>query len=332
MNKRRIAVIAGGFSGESVISRKSAITLMEHIDTTIFSPYLVILERNESSHALSFSVEIQEKIVPIDLNTFSFEWEGEKISFEYAYITIHGTPGEDGLLQGYLDIMGIPYNTGGVLCESITFNKYICNTFLSGKNVLVAKSILLRPSDFSMLKMHFSDFSFPVFVKPNKGGSSLATTKVLDFDALEPALNKVFAICPEAIVEEMIEGTEVTCGCIVLNHKKIMLPLTEVVVKGEDFFTWEAKYHGKSDEITPARIDDVKANEVKEITARVADLLETKGIIRVDYIITPEGKPFLLEVNTTPGMTNESFIPQQLRAAALPLKDVLTTVINENLS
>lgn len=329
MTKTNIAIIAGGYSDENIISRLSAETIMEHIDRSLFNPILLLWERAYSPLRNNIRAIIGGKEEKVDLNDFSIALPEGKLTFCYAFITVHGTPGEDGLLQGYLDMIGIPYNTGGVLCEALTFDKEMCKRFLAPYGAKVPKSITIchdTPLDEEAI---LAQISLPLFVKPNKGGSSLATTRVIHSEQLKNAIDKTLEVCDEALLEELIEGTEVTCGCVVLHHRLIQLPITEVVIKSREFFDFEAKYHGASEEITPARIAPTIAEEIQRITSIIARKINARGIIRADYIINKQGEPILLEVNTTPGMTSKSFIPQQIHAAGLSLGDILTEIIKD---
>ena len=308
--KPRIAIVAGGYSGEREVSLRSAATIIKNIDRTLFSPYLVRLSRD------LWEVQMEDTWLPIDRNHFSFSMGDKECRFDYAFITIHGTPGENGLLQGYLDMLEIPYNTGGVLCESLTFDKFTCNHYLSAFGIRIAASERLFSDIPYQVEEVAKRIPLPVFVKPNAGGSSIATTKVTSMDQLAVAIQKAFEEAPEVLVERLIEGTEVTSGCYIVNNTPHPLPLTEVVIKKGEFFDFDAKYHGK---------------ELQDLTSRIALLLHAQGIIRVDYIIEADGKPTLLEVNTTPGMTEASFIPQEIRAAGLELSRIFTAIINDKL-
>ena len=323
--KPRIAIVAGGYSGEREVSLRSAATIIKNIDTTLFSPYLVRLSRD------LWEVQVEERWLPIDRNHFSFILGGEECRFDYAFVTIHGTPGENGLLQGYFDMLEIPYNTGGVLCESLTFDKFTCNHYLSAFGIRIAASERLFSDIPYQVEEVAKRIPLPVFVKPNAGGSSIATTKVTSMDRLAVSIQKAFEEAPEVLVERLIEGTEVTSGCYIVNNTPHPLPLTEVVIKKGEFFDFDAKYHGNSDEITPARISAKLTKELQDLTSHIALLLHAQGIIRVDYIIEADGKPTLLEVNTTPGMTEASFIPQEIRAAGLELSHIFTAIINDKL-
>lgn len=263
---------------------------------------------------------------PIDKNDFSFR-EGDRVRhFDFAYITIHGTPGEDGRLQGYFDMIGLPYSSCGTLASAVTFNKYVCNHYLSGFGVKIADSVRLFRKNAVEGDEIVARLGLPLFVKPNDGGSSFGVTKVKEAAALLPAIEKAFAEGREVIIESFIEGTEVTCGCYKVKGKEVVFPLTEVVTDNE-FFDFDAKYNGQVDEITPARISASLTEKIQRETSRIYDLLGAKGIIRVDYIIPADGEPRLLEVNTTPGMTATSFIPQQVRAAGLDIREVMTDII-----
>lgn len=262
----------------------------------------------------------------VDRNDFSFLLNGEKITFDFAYIIIHGTPGENGLLQGYFDLLHIPYSTCDVLASALTFNKFALNHYLQGFGIRISDSLLVRKgsdiSDQDVIKK----IGLPCFIKPNEGGSSFGVTKVKTAEQIRPAIEKAMHESDEVMVEAFMAGTEITCGCYKTRTKEVVFPITEVVSKNE-FFDYAAKYDGESQEITPARLDDDTTRRVKTLTSAIYDILGCEGIIRVDYIITEGGKINLLEVNTTPGMTATSFIPQQVRAAGLDMKDVLTDII-----
>ena len=262
----------------------------------------------------------------VDRNDFSFLLNGEKITFDFAYIIIHGTPGENGLLQGYFDLLHIPYSTCDVLASALTFNKFALNHYLQGFGIRISDSLLVRiGSDISYQDV-IEKIGLPCFIKPNEGGSSFGVTKVKTAEQIRPAIEKAMHESDEVMVEAFMAGTEITCGCYKTRTKEVVFPITEVVSKNE-FFDYAAKYDGESQEITPARLDDDTTRRVKTLTSAIYDILGCEGIIRVDYIITEGGKINLLEVNTTPGMTATSFIPQQVRAAGLDMKDVLTDII-----
>jgi D-alanine-D-alanine ligase len=271
-----------------------------------------------------------EKIT-IDKNDFSFTRNGEKTVFDFAYITIHGTPGENGILQGYFDLIGLPYSCCGVLAAAITFNKFTCNQYLKSFGVKVAESIVLRAGQSISEQEVAEKIGFPCFVKPNVGGSSFGVTKVKTIEQVQPAIAKAFAEGNEVMIEAFLSGTEITCGIYKTKYKTQVLPVTEVVPKNE-FFDFDAKYKGEVEEITPARISQALTERVQKLTSAIYDILGCKGIVRIDYIISEGEVINLLEVNTTPGMTATSFIPQQVAAAGLDIKDVMTEIIeNENI-
>ena len=268
----------------------------------------------------------------IDKNDFSFtDNKGNKTRFDFAYITIHGVPGEDGKLQGYFDLLRIPYSCCGVLAASLTFNKFFCNKFLNEFNVPSAKSILLNKGDKVDAKAIEEELGMPIFVKPNGGGSSYGTSKVKTKEGIQAAVNAALVESDQVIIESFMQGTEITCGVYKTKDKTVVFPITEVVSKNE-FFDTDAKYNGAVEEITPARLSQVVTDRVQRLTSMIYDYIGAKGIIRVDYIITEGDKINLLEVNTTPGMTATSFIPQQVRAAGLDIKDVMTDIIENELT
>lgn len=322
MDRRNIAVIYGGYSSEEVVSRKSAEGVLSFIDKDKYNLYPVLITRDK------WSVELNGSTWPVDKAEFSAEINGQKVSFDFAYITIHGTPAEDGILQGYLKMLNVPHSTCDVLAAAVTFNKFVCNHYLKSFGVNVANSVLLRQSHPYEVKDIALKTGFPCFVKPNAGGSSFGVTKVRELSELEPAIEKAFMESDEVIIEQFLEGTELTCGLYKTAEKAVIFPITEVVSTNE-FFDFEAKYiPGKAHEITPARISDELTLSIKKQSSIIYDLIGCKGIVRMDYIIS-DNRPFLLEVNTTPGMTITSFIPQQIRAAGMDIKEVFTDVIED---
>lgn len=317
--KKNIAVIWGGYSSEKEVSRKSAREIQSFIDSEKYNIYNVKIDSEE------WVVEFNNTLYEINKNNFSFLYDGSVIKFDFAYITIHGTPGEDGILQGYFDMLHIPYSNCGVLASALTFNKFVCNNFLKSFDFKVANSIVLRQNDAISVNRIIEKLALPLFVKPNSGGSSFATTKVKDESQLYKAITEAFTESSEVIIESFISGTEVTCGLYKGQEGFQHLPLTEVVTKNE-FFDYKAKYEGQVEEITPARIAKEISTEIQNQTEKIYNLIGAKGIIRADYIIS-NNVPILLEVNTTPGMTITSFIPQQISTAGLDIKDVMTDII-----
>lgn len=325
--KRNIAIVCGGDSMEHDVSMASAKGLYSFFDKQRYNVYVVDVKGTDWNVHLADGDK-----TPIDKNDFSFCEAGEHRTFDYAYITIHGTPGENGLMQGYFDLIGVPYSTSGVLVEAMTFDKYVLNNYLRGFGVRVADSLLLRPEDINEATVGEieSRIGLPCFIKPTADGSSFGVSKVKTRDDIKPALQSAFKENDAVMVEKYMAGTEISIGCYKTKAKSVVLPATEVVTSNE-FFDYNAKYKGEVDEITPARISPDTAAEVVKETSRIYDLLHCNGIIRIDYIITKDehgGDVInMLEVNTTPGMTATSFIPQQVRAAGLDIKDVLTEIV-----
>ena len=319
--KRTIAIVAGGDSSEYIVSLRSAQGIYSFIDKERYNLYIVMMK------GLDWHVQLpDETTCPIDRNDFSFQLNGEKITFDFAYITIHGTPGENGRLQGYFDMMGIPYSCCGVLAAALTFNKFVCNQYLRGFGVRIAEALSLRQGQTVSDNDVIEKIGLPCFIKPSLGGSSFGVTKVKTREQIQPAIAKAFEEGEEVVIEAFMDGTEITCGCYKTKDKSVVFPITEVVTHNE-YFDYDAKYNGQVDEITPARIPDELRDRVQMLTSAIYDILGAQGIIRIDYIITEGDKINLLEVNTTPGMTPTSFIPQQVRAAGLNITDVMTDII-----
>ena len=296
--KRTIAIVCGGDSSEHDVSMRSAQGLYSFFDKEKYDLYIVDVKGQD------WHVNFPDgTIAPIDRNDFSFRHDGKTVVVDYAYITIHGTPGENGLLQGYFDLIHLPYSTSGVLVEALTFDKFVLNNYLRGFGVSVAESVL---------------------------GSSFGVSKVKEFDQLAPAFRKAFMESDTVMVESYLEGVEISQGCYKTKTKSVVFPATEVVSENE-FFDYDAKYNGQVQEITPARLAPETSERVAKITSAIYDILHANGIIRIDYIISkmPDGtdKINMLEINTTPGMTVTSFIPQQVRAAGLDIKDVLSDIV-----
>lgn len=323
--KKNIAIVAGGNSSEVVVSLKSAAGLYSFMDKNKYSLYIVTIVGN------TCQVEISEtEKIAVDKNDFSFSQNGSKIKFDFAYITIHGTPGENGILQGYFELLSIPYSSCGVLASAITFNKFTCNQYLKGFGVKVSESLVLRKGQTITADEVTNKIGYPCFIKPNVGGSSFGVTKVKSASEVQPAIEKAFAEGEEVMIEAFLSGTEITCGIYKTKSKSQVLPITEVVSENE-FFDYDAKYNGQVKEITPARISPELSNRVQQLTSAIYDILGCKGIVRIDYIISDNGTINLLEVNTTPGMTATSFIPQQIAAANINITDVMTEIIENEI-
>lgn len=322
--KKNIVVIAGGNSSEYEVSIKSGNHIYAEIDGERYNKYLMFLKGRD------WQVEYAGKKYVVDKNDFSFVQEGEKITFDYAYITIHGNPGENGMLQGYLDMMGIPYSTCSTLCEALTFDKYTCTNYLQGFGIPTTNPIILFRGKQYDREAILKAVGLPCFVKPNAEGSSFGVSKVKTAEALDEALNKAFEKCPEVLVEAFIDGIEFTCGLYKAKGKKVVFPVAEIMPKKE-FFDYDAKYDAKlSDEIIPGRFSEDVTEKIQEMTSEIYDILRCEGIIRVDGFV--RGKEVvMLEVNTTPGMTANSFIPKMVKAMGRQLKDILTEIIEEKL-
>lgn len=321
---KNIAIIAGGDSSEVEVSLRSAAGIYSFIDKEKYNCYIVTIIGK------GWEVRLSEKEkCPIDKNDFSFTRKGVKTEFDFAYITIHGTPGENGILQGYFELLKIPYSTCNVLTSAITFNKFTCNQYLKGFGIRVAESILLREGSGISNEEAVEKLGLPCFIKPNVGGSSFGVSKVKEEADIQPAITKAFAEGNEVLIEQFIEGNEFTCGMYKTKSKTQVFPVTEIVSKNE-FFDYGAKYNNQSEEITPARISEELTSRIQTLTTAIYNILGCKGIIRIDYIISEGEVINLLEVNTTPGMTATSFIPQQIRAAGLDIKDVMTDIIQDN--
>ncbi len=324
--KKHVAVIAGGNSSEIVVSLKSGQNVWEAIDREKFIPWLIHMKEKEW-----LVMENGHPVAPVDKADFSFLINGEKISVDFAYITIHGTPGEDGILQGYLDMLGIPYSTCDVQTSALTFNKWHCNNFLRSFNIPMARTILLTRGEKIDTGEITSQLGLPLFVKPNAGGSSFGVTKVKKTEELEAAVHAAWKESSQALIDEYIPGTEFTCGLLKTGKLHLVFPLTEVLPKNE-FFDFEAKYTpGVTDEITPARLPEELAEVCRHMSMKIYDLCGCSGIVRMDYILRGDTFYFL-EVNTTPGMTSTSFIPQQIRAMGKSLTEILTLVIGEKMT
>lgn len=327
--KKMIAIVAGGDSSEFGVSLRSAEGLLSFMDTEKYDCYVVELCGKQWTACYG------EERCEIDKSDFSFQAADGRHTFDFAYITIHGTPGENGILQGYFDLIGMPYSTSGVLVEALTFNKYALNNYLRAFPELhISDSLLVRKGEeFPEAEGVVERLGLPCFVKPNAGGSSFGVTKVKTAADLYPAIEKAMQESDEVMVEKMMAGTEITCGCYKKGTEVVTFPITEVVTT-QEFFDYDAKYNGKVEEITPARIAPQTAKRVAETTEKIYKILDCYGIIRIDYILTGEKgeeEINLLEINTTPGMTKTSFIPQQVRAAGLDIKDVLADIIEGKL-
>ncbi len=325
--KKTIALLTGGTTGEWVVSVKSAATIAQNIDTTKYEVYKIMLTENGWFYEPADSVKIE-----VDKNDFSLHLKGKKIVFDGVFIAIHGSPGEDGKLQGYFDMLGIPYTTCNALTSSITMNKGYTKAIVDGiKNLNVAKSLQLFKEDYSVEEVK-SQLKLPLFVKPNNGGSSIGMSKVKNFDDLQAALDKAFNEDTQVLVEEFVEGREFSIGVFKTKGKIVVLPTTEVKTKNE-FFDFDAKYTpGVTEEITPGDMSEEEKARVEQVVADVYQKLNCRGIVRIDYFLEHHtGKFYFIEINTIPGQTATSFIPQQVAAMGMKLQDFYTQVLEETI-
>jgi D-alanine-D-alanine ligase len=320
--KENIAIVAGGDSSEFEISYQSANQLLRVLDKNKFHGYLVSIR-----HGIWELQHPEFGSIPVDKNDFTCQTPGGKLDFQCVLMAIHGTPGEDGRLQAYFDMMKIPYTSSGVLASSLTFNKYFCKAFLNSFGIHTAKSMLLRRDSLLQTEKILSELGLPLFVKPNNGGSSFGVTKVTEVDGVEKAVHEAFKEDHEVILEEFLSGDELTCGVMKTAGEEYLFPITEIVSK-KDFFDYDAKYLGEADEITPARVSDDIHQLVHETSSFIYDALNCRGIVRIDYIYS-RGKLFFLEVNTVPGMTKNSIVPQQIEAAGLDAGDIISLAIRD---
>ncbi|MGB3005345.1 MAG: D-alanine--D-alanine ligase [Chitinophagaceae bacterium] len=325
--KKNIALVTGGFSGEAVISYKSAVTIDKNLDRTLFDVYKIDINPQGWYYELADGRKIE-----VEKNDFSLQIDDKKINFDAVFIGMHGTPGEDGKLQGYFDILGIPYTGCNAAASAITFNKGYAVAVAGMEGISVAKSIILIKENFRSSAEIIEKLNFPVFIKPNNGGSSIGMSKVNSTsDNLDAAIEKAFKEDNQVLVEEMIEGREFTVGVFKSAGHIIVLPLTEVKADADmSFFDFEAKYHGKSSETTPAVVEEVIAQKLKETAKQVYSAFNCSGVIRIDFIYNEkEGRPFMLEVNTIPGQSEASIIPQQVREMGWSLQEFYTKLVQE---
>ncbi|MCO6148762.1 D-alanine--D-alanine ligase [Flavobacterium sp. NRK1] len=314
-----VAVVMGGYSDESVISIQSGQLILNNLDRKQYTPFEVHI-LPEGWYVLTDGHKF-----PVNKGDFSFEKDGEKVTFDVAVNTIHGTPGEDGHMQSYWELLELPYTGCGFYQSALTFNKRDTLSVLSKFNIPKAKSIYLSKGDRVTAQEIVDNLGLPFMVKPNQSGSSLGVSKVNDINEFEKALEFAFAEDSDILIEEFIKGTEVSVGVLNLNDKTTVLGITEIV-SHNDFFDYEAKYHGKSDEITPARIDAETEGKVKEVAAKAYDALSMSGFSRTDFIIR-NGEPHFIEMNTNPGLSPQSIFPQQAQHAGIPMSELLDNEI-----
>lgn len=323
--KKNVVVIAGGNSSEYEVSLKSAAYVFSEIDGDRYNKYLLILRGRD------WHVEEEGNCYPVDKNDFSFDYKGRKVMIDFAYITIHGNPGENGMLQGYLDMMGVPYSTCSTLCEAMTFDKYTCTNYVKAFGIRTTDPVMLRRGQAYDKESVLAEVGLPCFVKPNAEGSSFGVSKVKNASDFDKAMEEAFGKCNEVLVESFLEGTEFTCGLYKVGNKKVILPVAEVIPKKE-FFDYEAKYDAKmSDEIIPGRFSEEITESIQEMASEVYDILRCEGIVRIDGFVCGD-EVVMLEVNTTPGMTANSFVPKMIRAMGGSCRDILTEIIEDKMA
>ncbi|MFN2456672.1 MAG: D-alanine--D-alanine ligase [Chitinophagaceae bacterium] len=323
--KKNIALVTGGFSAEATISYKTATTIYNHLDKDLFEVYKINISPK------GWFYEMDGKNIKVNREDFSLQLTGKKVLFDAVFIGMHGTPGEDGKLQGYFDMLRLPYTSCNAATSAITFNKRYTVAVAAMAGIHVAKSIhLFQHSGYNVDEI-LSQLQLPVFVKPNNGGSSIGMSKVTEENALKDALEKAFKEDDQVLIEEMIIGREFTVGVFKSENKIHVLPVTEVISQ-KDFFDFEAKYEGKSSEVTPADIYTTWKEQIEEAAKKIYRIFNCSGVVRVDFIYnTTINAPFMLEINTVPGQTEESIVPQQVQAMGWSLKEFYTTIINDAL-
>lgn len=323
--KKNIALLAGGYSGEFVISIKTAETIEKSLNKELYNIYNIIITKDEWYH------EHAGKKIAVDKNDFSLQVDGSKVTFDCVFIAMHGSPGEDGRVQGYLDMLQIPYTTCNSIVSALTFNKSYCNKVVKAFNVVnIANSVhLIKGETFSMGAI-LDQLKLPVFVKPNESGSSLGVSKVKSVEQLLPAIEKAFGEDNQVLIEEFIEGRELTIGVYRVDGHLHALPATEIVSKNE-FFDYEAKYTpGVTNEITPAQIDNNLKEQLENKAMYIYRHLNCRGVVRMDFILErSSNKLFFLEVNTMPGQSENSIVPQQVRAAGQNLTDFYGAILED---
>jgi len=319
-----IAILAGGPSSERVISLQTAANISEKLSDAGHNCYTIDINGSQ------WIYDVAGQAISVDKNDFSFDLNGKRLRFDYVVIAIHGKQGEDGLLQGYFDVMNIPYSSPGVLASALTYDKIRCKQFLSNLNVPMAAQYLIRKGDIIDADEIVNQLGLPVFVKPNTAGSSFGVTKVYEGKDIEDAIKHAYTEDDQVIIEAFIKGVEVSCGVIKTQDKDLVLPVTEIDTKN-DFFDYDAKYDPElTDEITPARISDEETIAVQKLTSRIYDLTGCKGLVRVDFIIK-NGIPYFLELNTIPGLSPNSIVPKQVRSIGMTEREILVMAMEDSL-
>jgi D-alanine-D-alanine ligase len=319
---KTIAIVAGGDSSEYGVSIKSAQGVVDALKDK-YETFIIVIRGKEW-----YWEDSKGRAFAIDKNDFSLKTGDEHIRFDAVFVSIHGTPGENGLLQGYFDMLGIPYTSCGTFSSALTFNKQATKSYLREFGIPMTEGILIRKGEQIDAPKIIKELGLPCFVKPNASGSSFGVSKVKEAVRLAAAVDEAFKESDEVLIESFMEGTETACGVVKTKNRKIVLPVTEIVPKNE-FFDYQAKYtDGFSEEITPARLPEKTTEKIQELSSQIYDLLSCKGIVRVDFIVTKHGPQFL-EINTVPGMTKESIIPRQAAAFGLSLSDLYSMVLED---
>jgi len=324
--KKNIALITGGYSGEAVISYKSAATIDANLNRQLFNVYKIDLTTSGWFYQVS-----DGRRIAVDKNDFSLHLDNQHVRFDAVFIGMHGTPGEDGKLQGYFDMLNIPYTSCDATASALTFNKRYTVAVARMAGIAVANSVHLFDHSPLTGEAILQQVQLPVFVKPANGGSSIGMSKVTKAEDLDAAIAKAFKEDDQVLVEEMIEGREFTVGVFKTEGNIIVLPLTEVKAHdSKDFFDFEAKYEGKSTEVTPAQVEESIADKVREAASRVYQVFNCRGVIRIDFIYhEASGRPHMLEVNTIPGQSAASIVPQQVKEMGWSLTEFYTKLVNE---
>ncbi len=323
--KKNIALLAGGDSSERIVSLMSAELIEESIDKSRYNVYKIDIEGRRWTYTDPQGLESQ-----LNKNDFSLTVDGRKIALDYAFIIIHGTPGEDGRLQGYLDMMGIPYSSCPFVSSVLTFDKAACKRAVQGLGINLAREIMVDGKSAIDADKIAAELGLPLFVKPNASGSSFGVTKVHKKEDIPAAVREALKESPQALIEEFIEGREIGCGVMVAGGKDYIFPVTEIISEN-DFFDFTAKYKGLSQEITPADIDAKVLAKLNEYTLKIYKHLGCRGIVRIDFIVKGD-KPYMIEVNTVPGMSKTSIIPQQAQAMGMNISDLISTIIEDSIS
>ena len=326
MSRLKVALLAGGNSSEREIALGSANQIASALDSAKYDVKVIDLHYRNMTYTAPDGTEWE-----VDKNDFSLTVAGEKIVFDYALIIIHGTPGEDGKLQGYLDMMGIPYSSCSQVSSTITFDKISTKRAVAGRGINLAREILLGRGDKIDTEAIVAQLGLPLFIKPNASGSSFGVTRVTSADEIGKAVELAFSESDEVLIEECITGREFGCGVIITDEKEYLFPITEIISK-RAFFDYEAKYtEGLSDEITPADIDEQIVARLNRMTAEAYRACRCSGVVRIDFIVTPEGTPYMIEINSIPGMSSGSIVPKQARAMGMSLGELYDIVIEDSL-